>query len=102
MAADTSPGAAVPDPETDPVPIATDSVLWRTRRRAEGPSCRGCDRALPCTGEDDVVAPARPLALASSQRTVIVIGGPKQRSHISVSRFVSSLWSGASPVVCPC
>jgi len=41
---------------------------------AEGPSCRACVHAFPCTGEDDVLGPGRPLALASSQRTVIAIG----------------------------
>jgi len=33
----------------------------RTRRRAEGPPPRACVRALPGTGEEHVVDPARPL-----------------------------------------
>lgn len=59
------------------------------------PCLRPCP-ALPCTGQDDVVAPARPLALASSQRTVIAIAEPRQRPHNAACGRGGDEWNGAS------
>jgi hypothetical protein len=85
-----------------------DETWVQNSRHGEKIHAIGTGREHRCSGWAGLHRP-RSTACGLRKRVVNTDAGSEfiapssqHPSHISVSRFVSSLWSGASPVVCPC
>jgi hypothetical protein len=81
---------------------ATRWIPTRHPRRAPGPGRPDPFRAVRPTGHQIRAGFVPTGDLPAPRHARVPLSGWWKLPDISVSRFVSSLWSGASPVVCPC